>query len=450
VSAFGIELRARIPVVSPTKAKVRAGFLKLVVLIAAVSVSAWAAPPQFSPQKRVGLTTGDQWEPSVTADAFGHIYVLYPHYGHVPGCKDCRIPTMLLLTSADNGKTWQPPHVMLETGAGQFDAQVTIDPADHHTLLAAWLENGKRDVMVARSNDSGSTWVFAIAARSAFELDKPALAVRGQNVYLAFNHEEQVWIAASQDAGRTFSWTRVNPDSRPGWSLLGSATVDPAGNVYLGWASYARAGGARGPVNIYVSKSTDGAKNWSSKLLDISAASPDCEDEDCGEGYLGAQIALTSDADGALYALWNAGQTPVGAEQIYFSSSTNGGENWLPRVNVSSAETTVEHAFPAIAAGSNGDVRIAWMGSTALPGSGAIPYWNTFYRSSSNGGATWTDETRVSTYVSGYKYIGKDGFRFPFGDYFGMAIDNHGDTHIVWGEGLNYQTPGSIWYASGR
>ncbi|MGC2153232.1 MAG: hypothetical protein WA618_14400, partial [Terriglobales bacterium] len=78
------------------------------------------------------------------------------------------------------------------------------------------------------------------------------------------------------------------------------------------------------------------------------------------------------------------------------------------------------------------------------------PYWNTNYRSSSNGGSTWSDETRVSRYVSGYSYIKKAGFRFPFGDYFSMAIDNHGDTHIVWGEGLNYQSPGSIWHSSGR
>jgi hypothetical protein len=52
--------------------------------------------------------------------------------------------------------------------------------------------------------------------------------------------------------------------------------------------------------------------------------------------------------------------------------------------------------------------------------------------------------------VPGYSYISEEGFRFPFGDYFGLAIDNHGDTQVVWGEGLNYQSPGSIWHASGR
>jgi hypothetical protein len=290
----------------------RPGWSKLVLVLCALASLAWAAPPQFSGQKRVGLTTGDQWEPSVAADGSGRIYVLYPHYGQVPDCKDCSVPTMLLVASVDNGKTWQAPRVMLETGSGQFDAQIAVDPADRHTVYAAWLQNGKRAVMLAKSVDSGATWNFTIAVRSEVELDKPALSVRGQSVYVAFNHEEEVWVAASQDGGRSFTPTRVNAESRPGWSLLGAATVDPAGNAYLAWASYSKAGGARGSVNLYVAKSADAGKTWSPTLLDVSAAAPDCKDEDCGEAYLGAQVALTSDADGTLYALWSAGSAASG------------------------------------------------------------------------------------------------------------------------------------------
>ncbi len=426
----------------------RSAWSKLAIVLSVLATVAWAAPPQFSSQKRVGLTSGDQWEPSVAADGSGRIFVLYPHYGHVPDCKDCSVPTMLLVASVDNGKTWQTPRVMLETGSGQFDAQIAVDPADRHTVYAAWLQNGKRAVVLAKSVDSGATWNFTIAVRSEVELDKPALAVRGQNVYVAFNHEEEVWVAASQDGGRSFTPTRVNAESRPGWSLLGAATVDPTGNAYLAWASYSKAGGARGSVNLYVAKSGDAGKSWTPTLLDVSAAAPDCKDEDCGEAYLGAQVSLTSDADGTLYALWSAGSSALGPQRIYFSSSTNGGESWLPRSGVSAAGAGVEHAFPAIVAGNAGDVRIAWMdqrGSTR-----DSQYWNTYYRSSSNGGATWGEEIRISGYVPDYRYISEEGFRFPFGDYFGLAIDNHGDTHVVWGEGLNYQSPGSIWHASGR
>ncbi len=418
-------------------------YRKLVFLLLACSLG-WAAPAQFSPQKRIGLTTGDQWEPAVAADGGGRLFVLYPHYGPVPECKACAGPTMLLLISNDNGKTWQAPRVMLEGGTGQFDAQIVVDPADRHTLYAAWLQAGKRAVVVAKSTDSGAAWAFTVAVRSAVELDKPALAVRSQHVYVGFNHEEEVWVAASADGGRSFTVARVSESERPGWSLLGAAAVDPNGNAYVAWASYGKAGGARGTVNLYVAKSGDEGKTWNRTLLDVSAAAPGCADEECSEAYLGAQVALAVDAGGTLYAAWNAGSARGGAQRIYFSSSVNGGESWLPRMDLSSAGREVEHAFPTIVAGSNGDVRVAWMDSRNAP------YWNTYYRSSSNGGATWSDETRVSGFVAGYRYITPKGFRFPFGDYFGMAIDSHNDTQVVWGEGLNYQSPGSIWHASGR
>ena len=422
----------------------RSVLLKLVVVVFAVAGLAWAAPPQFAVQKRIGLTAGDQWEPALSADGAGHVYVLYPHYAPVPDCNDCTAPTMLLVTSNDNGKRWQPPHVMLASGSGQFDPQIVVDPVDRRTVYAAWLQNKKRVVMLAKSVDFGTTWNFTLAVRSEVELDKPALTVRGQRIFLGFNHEEEVWVAASQDGGRTFTNARVNSDQRPGWSLLGGATIDPVGNVYLAWTSYSKAGGARGPVNLYIAKSADAGKTWNTSLLDTSAAAPGCDDEDCGEAYLGAQISLTSDVGGTLYALWSSGSQRLGPQRIYFSSSTNGGESWLPRVNVSLAASRVEHAFPAIVAGTVGDVRIAWMDTRNAS------QWNTYYRSSNNGGATWSDETRLSSYVPGYRYIGKKGFRFPFGDYFGVAIDNHDDTHVVWGEGMNYQSPGSIWYAGGR
>ena len=380
----------------------------------------------------------------MAADGSGRVYVLYPHYGEVPDCRNCLVPTMLLVTSADNGKTWQLPRVMLESGSGQFDAQIAVDPTDRRTLYAVWLQSKKREVMLAKSVDAGATWMISVAARSAVELDKPALAVRGQSIYVGFNHEEDVWVAWSQDGGRSFTSNPVNVAKSAGWSLLGGATVDPAGNAYLAWASYSKAGGARGPVELYVAKSADGGKTWTPNRVDVSSAAPGCDTYDCAEAFLGAQISLASDAGGTLYALWSAGSKKLGPQRIYFSASTNGGENWLPRKSVASVDLGVEHAFPAVVAGSTGDVRVAWMDSRKAP------YWNTYYRSSSNGGATWSEEIRLSRYVPGFKYIAKTGFRFPFGDYFGMAIDNHGDTHVVWGEGLNYQSPGAIWYASGR
>ena len=420
----------------------------LAAVVAARQPETTVAPPMppagFAPQSRRGYTAGDQWEPAIAADGYGTIYILYPQYLGVPGCVSCPSPTMILQVSRDRGTTWSAPRQIAAPGTGQWDAQVAVDPVDGRTAYAAWLQNGKSDIAFARSDDFGVTWSVVIADSTNAGTDKPILAVRGPHVYVGYNHAQKVWVSSSHDGGRTFTSTNVNPNANLGWSLAGGGTVDPAGNVYFSWAGYKRNGGATGPVNLYVSKSADGGATWASTVLDVSQAPPDCSAYQCGWAYLGAQIVMTSDDAGSLYALWNMGTVAGGPERIYFARSANGGATWSARSQVSTAPEDAAHAFPAIAALNTGDVRIAWMDARG----GTL--WNTYYRSSTNGGATWSAEKDLSTYVAGFSYIQPGGFSYPFGDYFEMDVDDRGDTHLVWGEGLDYQTPGSIWYTRGR
>jgi hypothetical protein len=71
-----------------------------------------------------------------------------------------------------------------------------------------------------------------------------------------------------------------------------------------------------------------------------------------------------------------------GPERIYFARSEDGGATWSPRAEVSRAPSGVAHAFPALAAGAPGDLRISWM------------------------------DARI-------------------------AIDDRGDSQLIWGEGLD-------------
>lgn len=403
---------------------------------------AFAANPSFTPQTRVGFTAGDQWEPAIAADGFGHVYVLYPQYGQVPGCRYCPLPSMILVVSEDNGMTWQSPREITPPGSGQYDPQIAVDPADHRTVYAAWLQNRKLDMVVAKSVDFGQSWSIVIADRRTTDADKPVLAVRGADVYVGFNRDEKIWVASSHDGGVTFTSADVSPNIKLVRALAGGATVDPEGNVYLAWAGYARRDGAKGHENLYVSRST--ATGWKTKLMDVSSAAPDCLAHHCEWGYLGAQITVASDAAGTLYTLWSSGKADKAPQRIYFASSTTRGDTWSLKKDISSAPRGVEHAFPALVAGAAGDIRIAWMDTRNNP------LWNTYYRSSTNGGATWSRESKLSGYVAGYRYIRAKGFSFPFGDYFEMDIDAQGRTHAVWGEGLNFRSPGSIWYSSGR
>jgi len=405
--------------------------------------AAQAAAGGFTPQTRLGFTVGDQWEPAIAADGFGHVYVLYPQYGRVPGCPSCALPSMTLVISDDNGATWQSPREITPHTTGQFDPQIVVDPTDRRTVYAAWLQNNNTDAVVAKSVDLGQSWSMVIADRGNEDADKPILAVRGRDVSLAFNRLHRMRVASSHDGGISFSTADVNSALSLVRSLAGGAAIDPTGNVHLAWGGYTRYG-VRGRTNLYASKSSDGGRTWMTTLIDTSGMPPDCSAFHCERGYLGAQITLASDAAGVLYALWNSSVGDRSPQRIYFASSTTAGETWSPKTEVSGAAIGVDHAFPALAAGTAGDVRVAWMDTRKSP------FWNTYYRSSTNGGATWSLESRLSSYVPGYRYIRPQGFRFPFGDYFEMDIDSEGRTQAVWGEGMNFWSPGAIWYSNGR
>jgi len=407
------------------------------------------AASEFTLQRRVGYTSGDQWEPALAADARAHIYILFPQYGPIPECPACTAPTMALLSSNDNGVSWDAPRPLLTSSSGQFDAQIKVDPVDRETLYASWLQ-GRHDLVLGRSQDFGRSWYFSVAQHSPdVVIDKPVLAVRGPDVYVSFNHDQTLAVAASHDYGQNFSSTVVNPGAGPGWSLAAGATIDPSGNVYFSWTAYPRISLPTTPEHVFVSRSADGGRSWNTTPIDVSAAAPDCSAQACSAGFLGSQMALASDDGGIIYALWNAGSVRGGPQRIYFSSSTNGGESWSAKADISSALPGVEHCFPAVAAGRAGDVRVAWM-DTRIVDEQNRPLWNTFYLSSTNGGATWSSESQVSGPVRGYDYILSRGFLFPFGNLFSIGIDSLGSTHVVWGEGRNYKSPGSIWYARGR
>jgi hypothetical protein len=410
-----------------------------------------AGPSGFTPQLRLGFHVDNEWEPAIATDRFGHVYMLYAQYTGVPGCDTCSNPTQVLQISNDRGNTWGSPFVIYPDGAGtggQWDSQIIVDPVDGQTVYASFMQNNKSDIVVAKSTNFGVTWTFVVADATNSGTDKPILAVRGQDVFVAYNHSQTIWGAYSHDGGQTFTEVKINQNGKLGWSLAGGGTITPNGNAYFAWAGYEGNGGAKGKVNLFVSSSSDGGATWTTKTIDVSTSPPDCSALSCGWAYLGAQLVMTSDDAGTIYLLWNAGSTPRGPERIYFAKSMDGGSTYSTKVDVSTAPSGTHHNFPAITVRGNGDVRISWMDARAA--NGGMDRWNVYYRSSNNGGATWTNEVDVSTYVPGFSYIFNDGFRFPFGDYYEVDIDEQGTAHLVFGEGFNYDSPGSIWYVKGK
>ncbi len=358
--------------------------LALILFAAPIVATAMSTP---SPND----SAGDQWELATAADDSGHIYVLYPQYRAASDCTTCRIPSLTLVSSHDDGAHWDAPRALTPVRSGQTAPQIVVDAADHRVVYATWLENHKQDLMVAKSSDFGQSWSLVLADRGDFSesSEHPVIAARGQDVYVGFTRGHSLWIAVSHTGGVAFSSAVVHSGASFVAALAGAASVDTDGNVYLAWAGYSANSGGR--VHLYITRLLERGGRWATNLMDTSPVPDGCSAYHCAWGYLGAQISLAADSGGVLYALWTASSALTQPEHLYFASSTTHGETWSPRTELSNAPPNAREAFPVIAAGSSGTVRVAWMDSRFRPN------WSAFYRTSTNGGATWSDEHQISS-----------------------------------------------------
>jgi hypothetical protein len=414
---------------------------------------ALAGPLDFSRPVRLGFPDGDDWEPSIAADRFGHVYALWTHYGPDPACPACASPHMELQVSSDGGATWSSPRPLKPSRVRQDDPQIVVDPEDGRTLFAGFMEGDKSSMHVGRSDDFGATWSFELVEDLERGTDKDILAARGDYVVLVYNAVMKIYASVSHDGGETWATYPIvhNTNSKLGWSLPSGGAIDPSGTAYFAWAGYEGNGKPSGEVNLFVSVSSDGGRSWRTSLVDVSEAPPPC---DCGGwAYWGAQMALAVDGNGVVYVLYNANRVKYGVNRMFFARSLDAGRTWSDREEVSFAPLGSNNLFPAIAARGNGDVRIAWQDDrNGFDAGGVDPSarWNTYYRASVNGGLAWSEEVQLSEYVPGYPYklaAPKDGYLEPYGDYFELDIDGTGRTHALWGEGPSYLGPGNVWYA---
>jgi hypothetical protein len=432
--------------------------LRIGVLLACAVVfgatASSAAALSFTSPVRLGFQEGDDWEPSLAADRYGHVYAFWNHYGPDPSCPDCPSPHMELQISADGGVTWGDPRALLGPAVGeQHDPQIVVDPVDGRTAYTGFMIGSKSSMYVAKSTDFGQTWRKMLVEPLERGTDKDILAVRGPHVYLVYNAVQKIYASVSHDGGETWELRKVvhNTNSDFGWSLPSGGAVDSKGNAYFAWAGYLQNGKPSGPVNLFVTKSSDGGETWTTQRIDVSGAPPPCN---CGGwAYWGAQMALAVDAKDRIYVLYNASDSRYAVSRMYFRRSSNGGDTWSARRDVSLAPVGAKNLFPAIVAGDGGDVRIAWQDDrNGFDAGGDDPTarWNTYYRSSTDRGTSWSPEAQLSAFVSGYSYKFSDGYLEPYGDYFELAIDGVGMTHALWGEGPSYVGPGNVWYARGQ
>src|SRR5438128_2015380 len=118
-------------------------FVSLVSLAALVVLIGTSAPAatRFSAPIRLGYKAGDDWEPSIAADRFGHVYAWWTHYD--PTCASCTPHLETLQISSDGGHTWSAPRQQFPATVSQDDPQIAVDPADGRTVWISYMQGPK-------------------------------------------------------------------------------------------------------------------------------------------------------------------------------------------------------------------------------------------------------------------------------------------------------------------
>ena len=434
--------------------------IKAVVLGAAFAViglCCGASPAAAATAGHGGWTTEqrwgphDDWEPNIAADpSSSWLYQMTTQYGGHRVCRPRMNHCILFRSSPDRGRTWQraiimprkqcPPGKSCRLAAWQNDPGITVSSSG--VIYAAWMNQW--DVTFARSRDHGRTWTGRHDFRRALGIsftDKPWIAISpsGKDVYVAFNSSDS-YISASHDYGRT--WARpVKTNTNGRYWFAEAGAVAPDGHAYF--AESAEHQNAKGDVRLAVISSADGGASWRTSYVARSQQQPYCPVKDCPNDFYGAQIGLAVDPAGTILAAYVANATPQAPMRLYAITSADGGRSWTAPRSLGARGTKVGADFPKVAAGPRpGDFRVAWEDD----GNGATA-WNVWYRATVNRGASWGRTVRLSNRGAGAPYKNRRGFQFPYGDYFGITVDSHGTSYLIWSEGTSYDGPGGTWWA---
>ena len=386
----------------------------------------------------------NDWEPAIAMDrATGYVYQLTTRYDGPEPCKRCAGPYIIFRRSNDGGATWEADQFLTPFRKSHNDPQIEV--AGDGTIYAAWLNDYVPGVKFVKSDDCGMTWTAPITIITKSTKpnwsDKPVLAVSadGKDVYIAFNASDS-YVVASHDYGATFSQPVRTSNDKRYWFHTGGA-VAPDGSVYFAVTDYSL--DYTGDAHINVMKSSNGGAAWTTTRLDTSKEAPRCDwSPGCYLGFFGPSAVLAIDAAATIMLAYNSSDTPGAPQHLWVRTSTDG-VNWTAQKEISNGAAMANNAFPAVAAGPTpGDFRLAWQDDR----NGSTIAWNTWYRRTADGGASWSEPVRVSDQSEGASYKTAAGYAFPYGDYFEIAVDGDGRTHLIWGEGASYSGRGGTWY----
>ena len=326
--------------------------------------------------------------------------------------------------STDSGATFTDQGA-LGVGSGG-DPAIVWRRADGHFYFGALHTNG---LGLWKSTDDCQTFQWLGMMHTGGSDDKELLAVDNKpssphygNLYMVFTNfsaDARIWALRSTDAGVT--WTNDQAISATS-SVQGAwPAVAPNGDVFVGWVKF-----NGDDVTMEFTRSTDGGVSYSAITSPAAGKARPQNAAATGSCFRAAlkgnirylpspQVVVGS--DGVLHTVYS--YSPGGGDDCdsFYRQSTDSGATWGPEVRLHDDATTTDQFFPTLSVGEGNIVSATWYDRRLDPNNLLVDTYQAF---SFDGGVTWEPSQRISD-VSSPIYLDPNLANCYHGDY---------DTHI--------------------
>lgn len=327
--------------------------------------------------------------------------------------------------SSDNGGTWTTPDWLNSTADDPpvqnnhvYEGQPRLTTDGQGTWVCAFiggeikLSNGIfsafKQIQVCKSTDNGQTWSDPVTINpndpAAISLGAPSIASDGAGKWmLVWESSALANNPAIDDSDIVFStsingttWTdyeMLNSEGATDSSTTGSLDIDPVvtsdknGVWVCTWNSdFKRGIDGQGDREIFFARSTDFGDTWTDEAV--------LNSEFNTETGLDERPSILADGDGNWIIAWD-GYTDLSSRyRIWTSTSTDDGETWAQRIQVSENPPQYDQVFPTLAEDGNGKCVVVWQGTLSV--SPATDY-DIGIAESTNAGNTWSAVKAVNS-----------------------------------------------------
>ena len=324
--------------------------------------------------------------------------------------KGQQVPELLTVsTSDDDGITWSAPVIAASGNGFKF--------------------NDKEDIW-ADSNPSSPFFGSVYITWTQF---------RG-SIFTFF--AEPVMVSFSRDGGKT--WSRPNQLSIAQNLAFGGrqgsvVRTGPNGEVYAIWED-----SDLGGVKQVIARSRDGGVKWT-HAMDI-AHFKDVADPIPGANFRTDSFATAAvdRSSGAIYVAWS--DATSGSGRIVTSKSTDQGSTWSTPVPVSGMADGYAF-FQGLDVAPNGRVDVAYQAlkatNTTTYGAGNARI-DAFFVSSSDGGATWSASTKITTISSDPAASAQNNLQRQFWGDYNTLVSTNSFAYFIYTDSRNGAACGAV------